>query len=184
MKKTLKNWLIIGCIAWATILPLQNKAQTTTKTKDNLTESPEKRKVFLWYSIETEELNRLRNETIFEINKFRKANWLEELEFYEKAQEMAQQYADYCAKYNWKKWHRDMNWRWLRERWDAINNYYYWILGENLFFWSWTPSDVVQSRIRSVAHKENMLEKCFYKTWVWIAKLENGGYTYVLVLSD
>ncbi len=182
IKNTLKKWIIIGSIAWATLLPLSNNAQTTTKTKDNLIENFDERNIFLWYKLDKEEQDKLIKETIFEVNKFRKENWLEDVVFEEKTQEIAQQYADYCAKYNWKRWHKDMNWRWLQERCNQKN--YYWTARENLFFWIWSPNKVVKTRIDySEWHKKNMIDKNSKNIWVWIAKFENDTYVYVLILS-
>jgi len=168
--------VIMLAMAW-----VANNTLAQSTTKDNITKTPEERKVFLWYKLDEAELNQFRNETISEVNKFRRENGLKEVVFDEKAQNIAQQYADYCAKYNWQKWHYDMKWRWLWER--CVQNGYYWGAKENLYFWLWTPHKVVQGRIQySEPHKRNMMDERSRYIWVWIAKFENGCYVYALVL--
>ncbi|MDD3262750.1 MAG: CAP domain-containing protein [Candidatus Absconditabacteria bacterium] len=179
----IKTGVMIGSLALAVVLPFSSNGQEiVNKAKKDLIENLDEKNIFLGYKLDKEEQNKLIKETIFEVNKFRKENGLEDVAFEEKTQEIAQQYADYCAKYNWKRGHKDMNGRGLQERCNQNN--YYGIARENLFFGIGSPNNVVKTRIDySEGHKKNMIDKDSKNIGVGIAKFENDTYIYVLILS-
>lgn len=126
-------------------------------TKKPTTESIEQKDNNKYYNIEYAEHEKLLNGTITAINAFRKKNDLKELEYDPKLQKIAQDYANYCAKNNWKGNHYDKEGNGLEER--VHNNKYYGIARENLFFGSLgnDAEVVVQLRNDSPAHHQNIL---------------------------
>jgi uncharacterized protein YkwD len=84
------------------------------------------------YNIDSTEHEKLLNETILDVNTFRKNNGLGELVYDPGKQNIAQEYANYCAINNWKIGHYDKNGNGLKTR--TTNAGYYGIAKENLYF--------------------------------------------------
>lgn len=178
IKNTLKKWIIIGSIAWATLLPLWSKAQTTTtKTKDNLIENVDEENhqkimntyvfvIFKNCNNNKEELTKLiKKHMIIEINKIRKEHNLLELKENEKLNKISQDHAEDMLK-NWFYSHTNKKNENPFKRAENI-----WLgqkyIVENIDKWSVTLQQVInEMRMESKHHRQNILEQ--YITDIWV----------------
>ena len=96
---------MIASIFSTNLSPSQNARYKINGQQKNMIELLEKKDSIdtINYNIDNVEHEKLLNETITEVNIFRQKNGLTELIYEPKLEKIAQQYANYCAKNNWKE---------------------------------------------------------------------------------
>lgn len=187
--------VVIICIVGVTLLPLWNKAQTTTaKTKNSLIENINEKNIkttetTLFKDIDISNkthkeiinipaeylpLETLRKHMLIEINKIRDSLWVESLlKINNKVNDCAQEYAKYMYNNNWFE-HEDKQ---KKNHWDRLKKYWFdWknitSSSENLGKNQKTIYEILDSRLNwwSLPHREALLEKRDNEVWIWYYK--------------
>ena len=118
----------------------------------------------------------LQVKSVVEINRFRKTQNLPNLLFNATLQEVAQDYADYCTKNNWRMLHSDKEGITCFERIESkMPNC---IGTENLYIGFGTPKETIDLLITSPSHLSNLKVDMQYVA-VGVSQFDDGSLVYV-----
>jgi len=125
----------------------------------------------------------IRQHMIIEITKLRDEKRLPKCNEDNILDQITQEYAKYLFMKK-KITHIDDKWRWLKERLEE-KNFEFIMCWETLWYWQWTITEIIKSRMNSPSHRNVILEKVnftwnhYKRIWIWYY---NGFW--VLNLSD
>lgn len=133
--------------------------------------------------IDSTEYQQLANETVKEINEYRKEYNLTPLIYSTRLHSIAQWYADYCVENNWEKGHYDKEGKGFDDR--VKWTWYTGIAKENLYFGWDTPKEVVNTLKWSKIHNNNIL----FSRWKYISigitkNQEDWSFAYVIIIFE
>lgn len=114
--------------------------------------------------------------SVVEINRFRKTQNLPNLLYHETLQEVAQGYADYCTRSNWRSGHTSKEGVSFFERLaDKMPNYWG---AENLYYGNGTPKNTIEAFKESPGHLANLKTDLHFVA-VGVSEYEDGTLIYV-----